>query len=489
MTGQAGFQGHAPTVEVRRVDDGTNPEADKYRRLWDMPVYRDTSPGEHALPRILAQLPLTASSHVIDFGCGTGRAAAALMTHIGCRVTMLDFADNCLDPAVREAMAAHPDRLEFRVADLEQPIPVTAAFGICTDVMEHIPTERVPQVLSRILQAANRVWFQISLTPDHLGTLIDAPLHLTVQPYAWWMQTFASLDCTIHYASAGPNAMVVCASAWKPAADLAQYMKVNIEPDIKRQQIQHNITQGWQTVAPCQVMEDEVMLVGGGWSLPGQLETIRRLRAEGAKLVTFNNAYTWCLEHGLTPSATIVMDGREFNKRFVTPVVEGCKYLICSQVHPAVLEGLPHDRTYLWHDADPNMRECLDAQYGADQVYPVPGGSTAFLRAVPLLRMLGYHKFHVFGVDSCLAPDNPTRHHAYAQPENDHPLVVPVTVGGGRVFYCQPWMLSQAQEFYGLIASIGELVELEIYGDGLLRYQLESAAELTAPSVQPAIVH
>jgi hypothetical protein len=40
------------------------------------------------------------------------------------------------------------------------------------------------------------------------------------------------------------------------------------------------------------------------------------------------------------------------------------------------------------------------------------------LRAFPLLRMLGYTQFHVFGFDSCVQEDG--THHAYPQPENDN---------------------------------------------------------------------
>ena len=69
------------------------------------------------------------------------------------------------------------------------------------------------------------------------------------------------------------------------------------------------------------------------------------------------------------------------------------------------------------------------------------------------------------------------RHHAYAQPENDNALVIPVTVGG-RVFRCHAWMVSQAQEFMGLIGALGDEIELEVYGDGLLAHILKTGADM-----------
>ena len=474
MHGQVGIQGTQPVLERGQA----NPEGVKYRKLWKRPEYRQISPGEQGVPLMLEHMPLTAQSHLIDFGCGTGRAAQLIHRTVGCQVTMLDFVSHCLDEAVQTYMAQHPRTLTFRQVDLEQPIREAAAFGLCTDVMEHIPPDRVGIVLDNILRAANHVWFQISTEPDHLGALIGETLHLTVQPHDWWLEQFTKRECVIHYQLQQDGASIFYVSAWASSDDVMKSGRMNIEHTEKREHIAYNIAQGWQTIQPCDVQDDEVMIVGGGWSLTEQEETIRRLRERGVKLVTLNNAYNWCLERGLTPSATIVMDGREFNHRFVKPVVDTCKYLICSQVHPAVLEGLPHAQTYIWHDADIKTFDLLNAQYGEGNYYAIPGGSTSFLRSVPLLRMLGYTKFHVFGVDSCVAPDD-HRHHAYAQPENDKKWILPVTLNNGRVFYCQPWMICQAQEFQHMITNLGELFELEVYGDGLLREILETAA--TAP--------
>jgi hypothetical protein len=118
------------------------------------------------------------------------------------------------------------------------------------------------------------------------------------------------------------------------------------------------------------------------------------------------------------------------------------------------------------------MREDLNERY--EKWYGVPGGSTVFLRAIPLFRMLGFKKFHVFGCDSCIVQD---KHHVYEQKENDNSIVVNVTVGN-RVFRCNTWMVAQAQEFIETIKFLGDEIELEIYGDGLLKHILVTGAEL-----------
>ena len=107
--------------------------------------------------------------------------------------------------------------------------------------------------------------------------------------------------------------------------------------------------------------------------------------------------------------------------------------------------------------------------------YPVPGGSTVLLRAIPLFRMLGFKRFHIFGCDSCLEDG---AHHAYAQSENDNQVVVSVRIGD-KVFACHPWMVSQAKEFIDLIKCMGDVMELEIYG-GMLHQILVDGASRAA---------
>jgi SAM-dependent methyltransferase len=119
---------------------------------------------------------------IIDFGCGTGRAALK-MQEMGLDVLAVDFTDNCRD---KPALA-----LSFLQWDLTRPLPVSAPYGYCTDVMEHIPTDLVGTVISNIMASAERVFFQIATVPDKFGASIGQTLHLTVKPHEWWLEQFA----------------------------------------------------------------------------------------------------------------------------------------------------------------------------------------------------------------------------------------------------------------------------------------------------------
>jgi len=167
-------------------------ECEKYRRMWQRPEYRICAPGESAVEEFLDKAKPTGP--IIDFGCGTGRASIKLAS-LGYDVTLVDFADNCRDDEARH--------LPFVQADLTQPIPVSASFGFCTDVMEHIPTSDVETVIRNIMASAERVFFQISTIPDSFGVTIGDCLHLTVRPHAWWLGLFTRLGYAVQWQREG----------------------------------------------------------------------------------------------------------------------------------------------------------------------------------------------------------------------------------------------------------------------------------------------
>ena len=262
---------------------------------------------------------------------------------------------------------------------------------------------------------------------------------------------------------------------WVPAEEITMEGRLNAGLEVVRANVESNIRLGFQQVQPYPTNDVEAMIVGGGPSLKHQIEEIRDLRERGVKLITLNNAYQYCLDHDIKPSALVMVDARPFNTRFVENTIPECKYFIASQCDPEVFAKLEmvRDQTYIWHTSAEEIQDLLTAQYPT--CYPVPGGSTVLLRAIPLFRMLGFKRFHIFGCDSCL---DDGVHHAYEQKENDEQAVIPVRVAG-KIFYCNPWMVSQAREFIDLIGCMGDVMELNIHG-GLLRQILESGAERAA---------
>lgn len=163
-------------------------EVEKYQRVWGMDAYRHMAPGEECAELFL-KVAQPHGQKVIDFGCGTGRGALKISEC--CPVLCVDFTDNSRDEAARH--------LPFIQADLTKPIPASAPFGYCTDVMEHIPPEDVSAVIRNVMASAETVFFQISTVPDVMGELINQDLHLTVRPHGWWRALFESLGCEVKW--------------------------------------------------------------------------------------------------------------------------------------------------------------------------------------------------------------------------------------------------------------------------------------------------
>lgn len=164
-------------------------EQAKYQKMWGFDSYRERSPGMRHLADALAQMAPTLGATVVDFGCGTGRVAAALAAR-GFEVTGVDIASN----ACKE-FDGH-----FVVASLWD-LPEALGrhqYGFCADVMEHLPTDRVDAALACMARHAGKIYFQIANFHCHEGDKIGEHLHLTVKPFDWWMNKL-----TAHYSIVG----------------------------------------------------------------------------------------------------------------------------------------------------------------------------------------------------------------------------------------------------------------------------------------------
>lgn len=259
--------------------------------------------------------------------------------------------------------------------------------------------------------------------------------------------------------------------------------QVNVPDEGIVENVKFAIRQQHPQVWPQPPRPERVCLVGGGPSLAETEQELVKLVYEGAKLVTVNGSYQWCLARNLKPSAQVIVDARQHNTRFVDPEVPHCRYYVASQAHPDIwraVAGRPWVGIFHCAAKDNDvLKPILDAYY-RNEWWGVTGGSTVILRAIGLLRLLGYLKYDLFGVDSCWLDD---QHHAYDQPENAndgrlkvraHPTKHPEMA---REFWVAPWHLAQAEDLIRFIRYQGQHFLLNVHGRGLLAYMLESSAE------------
>jgi len=220
------------------------------------------------------------------------------------------------------------------------------------------PPEDIEIVLRNILLHSRHCFFQISCVPDVMGGLIGEQLHLTVQPYAWWLEQFRSLGCNIHYSYDGGEFCIFYCTAFVSAKDIKEHCTVNTTDAVLIEQVKANIQKGLTEIVPQPEQPGELIILAGGPSLNKFEAEIRLNKIMGVPIVTVNGAYNWALERGIKPDAQIVLDAREFNKRFVEPHVESCKYLLASQCHPELVDtamAAGSNNVFLWHSGQENV--------------------------------------------------------------------------------------------------------------------------------------
>ena len=152
----------------------------KYERVWDDSRYRTQTDGLPAVFRAFRGMGCKPGETLIDWGCGTGRAAK-LFADKGLQVTCFDIAANAMDssielPFVQGCLWEPPDGLE-------------ADYGFCADVLEHIPPDYIEASLSTIYWRSKIAAFiQVDTVRDISGALMEPPevLHLCVRKKKWW---------------------------------------------------------------------------------------------------------------------------------------------------------------------------------------------------------------------------------------------------------------------------------------------------------------
>ena len=138
------------------------PYIEQYRQLHAATRYGRSS--EKLLPQLLPEVLELRPKTILDYGCGQSRL-----------VEMLRYDDDVqtfrYDPAIAEIAT-----LPIKAVDLI----------VNTDVMEHIPTGDVDDVLADISRISQHALFNIATAPAGRILFNGENAHCTVQPAAWW---------------------------------------------------------------------------------------------------------------------------------------------------------------------------------------------------------------------------------------------------------------------------------------------------------------
>ncbi len=179
---------------VEAAGDPAAAEREKYLTAWDLGdrAYALCSPGLELSKsiRFLEFFREHGVSTVLDAGIGSGKLCKK-MTAMGFACHGVDIADNCLDADLMPLK----DSLLTVGSLWDRGLFEEDAFDavVCTDVLEHIPTDRIDAVLANLRFWTRRyVFLQVALYHDVFGSRMGRPLHLTVRPKPWWDERVSS---------------------------------------------------------------------------------------------------------------------------------------------------------------------------------------------------------------------------------------------------------------------------------------------------------
>lgn len=207
--------------------------------------------------------------------------------------------------------------------------------------------------------------------------------------------------------------------------------------------------------------DGHAVIVGGAPSLKFNLKEIELRQQNNQIIFATNNAFNYLRANGIKPEVHVMLDAREENIEFV-PQRGNTQCYYSSQCHPDVIKEASKHDLILWHPMIESIFEIIGNDTG-DAL--VGGGSTVGMKAIALAYILGYRKFHLYGMDSSYSEGE---NHAYKQPLNDSEKVIEVTMNGSK-YQSAPWMCTQVEDFK---ITARELVQqgcvLTVHGNGLL---------------------
>lgn len=225
--------------------------------------------------------------------------------------------------------------------------------------------------------------------------------------------------------------------------------------------IKTNIQSKFPFIKMVEPHDKHAVIVGGAPSLKDNINEIDLRQEHGQDIFSTNNTYKYLRDNGIKADFHVMVDAREENIEFV-PAQTKCFY--SSQVHPSVIHqaDMNGNDITLWHPMFDGILDIIGLNTG-DAL--VGGGTTVGLKSIALAYILGYRKFHIYGMDSSYRG---AMNHAYAQPLNDGEKVIEVTMNGNK-YHAAPWMCAQVEDFKTIAQ---ELVQqgciLTVHGDGLL---------------------
>jgi uncharacterized Rossmann fold enzyme len=211
---------------------------------------------------------------------------------------------------------------------------------------------------------------------------------------------------------------------------------------------------GWPMMKRIPAHEKAISLVCYGPSLKKTWRFIPR------PIMTVSGAHDFLIERGVIPDFHVDCDPREHKARMLKYPHKDVKYLMASVCHPTFWDKLQGHDLKLWHlHNGPETDEWL--KENDPTTAPLGGGTTVGSRAFQVASLLGYERFHIFGMD-CSYEDDKRRHAGEHLGKDQRAIEV---ICGNRNFTSSPQMVEAARETLVMIQNYE--IWMYFHGDGL----------------------
>ena len=233
----------------------------------------------------------------------------------------------------------------------------------------------------------------------------------------------------------------------------------------------------------------EVVIIAGGPSVDGQVATLHRLIADGAKVVAIERMYAWCLKRGIVPDYVVVLDASDDVMESFHALSRTTVHLVASQCQPSVfdaLEGYPTAIYFTPHHGIDWQQIWMDEGQGNATL--VQAGGSVALCAVSIALTLGFSSLHVFGLDCHVGTSG------YADGitgVGEQVSMIEVEIKD-RTFRTTPAYLSFAQQFFMIWKTAPEHslgTRIVIHGDSMISAMAKAASNISRDSDTMTMTH
>lgn len=213
-----------------------------------------------------------------------------------------------------------------------------------------------------------------------------------------------------------------------------------------------------------------IVVIGGGPSIDGEIDTIKKLISEGAKTMVISRMYPWCADHDIKADFVCSLDSMDRQKLGFAKLQTDTIHLMASVSLPESFDLLKNHTSYIWDTKDDKKAKIIRATNGYRVATVMNGGGSVMISAASLAMNLGFKDYHIFGFD-CLMPSREKTHAAGIVAENVPVPLFEATIEGETVITSGPFIEFNRQ-MLGLLQGghdEGFVTSVKFYGECLAR--------------------